>query len=151
MEIVVRQLEPRKVVCIEHRGPYPGIGAAFGKLGEWIQETGAPTQEGIGIFYDDPSVTPAEELRSAAGCFVPGNFTADDPRVRVFEFAGGKYAVGTHLGSYSRLPACWEELMEWVCHGGLARAERPACEIYLNHPAATPESELKTEVCLAVE
>lgn len=151
MEIAIREIAPRRAVCMEHVGPYPSIGAVFGKLNAWISETGAETFEGIGIFYDDPSVTPAEELRSDAGAFVPAGYSTNDPRVHVAEVPGGKYVVGLHIGPYEGLGGAWGAVCSWAAANGLKMAGKPSFEVYLNNCDLVPAEELRTEICLPVE
>ena len=102
MRVEIRQLEPRKAVCMTHRGPYFMIGQTFGQLGAWLKETGLDAGPGLAIYFDDPEATPAAELKSYAGVFVPDGFVSDDPRVQLVDVAGGSYAVGTR-GSVRRV------------------------------------------------
>ena len=63
MNVEIREIGPRKAVCISHRGPYFTIGGTFARLGAWIDETHSPSGLGIALYYDDPGATPADELR----------------------------------------------------------------------------------------
>ena len=68
--------------------------------------------------------------------------------VEVQDFAGGRYAVATHRGSYTRLAETYSGLIEeWVPANRLELAEeRPCVEVYRNDPQQTPENELVTDV-----
>ena len=72
--------------------------------------------------------------------------------VEVENFAGGRYAVATHHGSYAKLAQTYGGLIEeWMPANRLELAEeRPCVEIYRNDPRQTPEEELLTDVHVPV-
>src|SRR5205823_14006599 len=94
-----------------HQGLYYMIGQTCMKLGEWLKANSVETGPWICLYYDDPKVTPVEELRSEAGAVVPDGFTTDDPGVHVVDIPGGKYAVTKHVGPYDGLGPAWEKLV----------------------------------------
>jgi len=107
MTIEIRELPTRKAACIAHSGPYFMIGPTFGRLAAWKHGQSAEFGDGVALFYDDPESTPAEELRSEAGVFVPDDFTPGDSTVHIVTVEGGAYAVATHHGTYESLPTAW--------------------------------------------
>ena len=152
MQVEIRELKPRKAVCISHHGPYFMIGETFGQLAAWLQETGIQACETLGIYYDDPDTTPVEELRSDAGAFVPDDFTTDDPGVHLVDIAGGPYAVGTHVGPYDGLQNAWGEMLgKWLPSSGYAFGDAPGFEVYLDDCSKVPAAELRTEICVPVK
>lgn len=149
MQVEIREMQPRKAVCMSHRGPYFLIGSTFGQLGAWLKETGVESAEGMAVYYDDPESTPPDELRSEAGAFVAADFTTDDSRVHVIEVAGGTYAVAMHAGPYDGLPAVWMELAgKWLPSSGYAFGTAPGLEIYLNDCTQVAPEDLRTEICV---
>jgi AraC family transcriptional regulator len=151
MHVEIREFEPRKAVCMSHRGPYFMIGKTFGELGAWLEEAGVAAGPTLGIYYDDPEGTPADELRSDAGAFVPDTFATDDPRVHIVEIAGGPYAVGTHVGPYDGLPHAWAEVVgKWLPASGCAYGDAPGLEIYLDDCTKMPAAQVRTEICVPV-
>jgi AraC family transcriptional regulator len=152
MQVEIRHFPPRKAVCMSHQGPYFMIGRTFGQLGAWLQETGIEAGPHLGLYYDDPGVTPPEELRSDAGVFVSEDFVTDDPRVHVVDVAGGAYAVGTHVGPYDGLPNAWGEMVgKWLPASGYAFGDAPGLEVYLDDCAKVPPAEVRTEICIPVK
>lgn len=152
MHVEIRELPARKAVCMSHQGPYFMIGRTFGQLGAWLQETGAPSGPGIGIYYDDAEATPPDELRSEAGAFVADDFATDDPRVHIVDVAGGTYAVGTHVGPYDGLSNAWNELVgKWLPSSGYVFGDAPGFEVYLDDCSKTPPAEVRTEICVPVK
>lgn len=51
-------------------GPYAQTGPVFGKIFGKLEAEGIGTTRGLGIYYDDPSKVPAEELRSDCGVVI---------------------------------------------------------------------------------
>lgn len=152
MQVELREMEPRKAVCMSHQGPYFMIGKTFGELGAWVQENGVNAGPGIGIYYDDPDATPVAELRSDAGVFVPNDFETTDPRVHVIEVAGGLYAVGTHVGPYDGLPNAWGEIVgKWLPSSGYAFGDAPGIEVYIDDCSQVPAEQVRTEICIPVK
>ena len=152
MRVEIRQLEPRKAVCMTHMGPYFMIGQTFGQLGAWLKETGLDAGPGLAIYFDDPEATPAAELKSYAGVFVPDDFVTDDPRVQLVDVAGGSYAVATHVGPYDGLGSAWGELVgKWLPASGYAFGDSPGFEVYVDDCSKVPPSEVRTEICVPVQ
>src|SRR5262249_21204041 len=100
MQVEIREFEPRKAVCMTHRGPYYMIGQTFAQLVAWLKESGTAAGPFMALSYAAPEAPPPAELRSDAGAFVPDGFAPNDPRVHLVDVAGGTYAVGTHIGPY---------------------------------------------------
>jgi AraC family transcriptional regulator len=151
MQVEIRELQPRKAVCMSHRGPYPMIGQTCMRLGEWLKETRLEPGPWLCLYYDDPEATPAAELRSDAGVFVPADFVTDDPRVHVVDLAGGTYAIGTHVGPYDGLPNAWREMMgQWLPSSGCTFRPLPCIELYLDDCANVPIEQVRTEVCVPI-
>ncbi|HLJ53835.1 MAG TPA: AraC family transcriptional regulator [Chthonomonadaceae bacterium] len=151
MEVEIREAPPRKAVCMAHSGPYFMIGRTFGALGAWLGETRTETGRGVALYYDDPSTTPADELRSDAGAFVADGFETADPRVHVVNVPGGAFAVGTHHGPYDGLPAAWDEMRKWINASGRAYRDAPSFEVYLNNCMDTAPADLLTELYVPVQ
>jgi AraC family transcriptional regulator len=152
MQVQIREFKPRKAICMTHVGPYFMIGQTFGQLGSWLAETGLTAGPGLAIYHDDPEATPAAELKSEAGMFVPDDFVTSDSRVHVVEIAGGTYAVGTHVGPYDGLPRAWGEMVgKWLPASGYAFGDSPGLEIYLDDCSKVPPAEVRTEICVPVK
>ena len=90
----------------------------------------------------------ASRWLEGTACIVIGPDVQAGDGVEVQDFAGGRYAVATHRGSYTRLAETYSGLIEeWVPANRLELAEeRPCVEVYRNDPQQTPENELVTDV-----
>ena len=152
MNVETRTLETRKIVCMSHTGPYYMIGATFGALAGWLQENSIPMGQTAALYYDDPDVTPVDQLRSDAGAFVPNDFVTEDPRVQVKDIAGGLHAVATHIGHYDGLNRAWAELVgQWLPSSGYTFPDTPCFEVYLDDCSVTPPAEVRTELCIPLQ
>lgn len=148
-------MEDMKVLAVRHRGAYNRIGEAFDRLCGIAAEHGVPMEgsKWLGIYWDDPSEVPPEELRSEACMTV-----SDDPPIAGVEGAsvrlldGGSYLVGTHVGPYSGLGEAWGRIWEELRDRKLVPRNSPCFELYLSGGEdGLPEEEWITELCVPVE
>lgn len=143
------------VAAIEHQGEYMNIGRAFEMLFHWlaVRELVDPRARSLGIYFDDPSAVPADELRSMACCelFEPDAVKFEAPVSRT-EVAGGEFAVLTHVGPYAQLCFAYQWLYgEWLPKSGRETGEAPVFEVYLNDPRETAPADLVTEIWLPLK
>ena len=145
------EMEPKRAVCMSHRGPYYMIGATFGKFAQWAEQSGVNHGDGIALYYDDPGTTAPDELRSDAGAFVSADFSTDETSVPVVDIPGGKYAVYTYVGPYDGITDAWQEFMaKWFPGSGLEMAEGVPVEVYKSDMSVTAPQDLVTELYLKV-
>jgi len=142
-----------RVFAVEHRGAYNRIGEAFSKLGEIAASAGlfGPNARMIGVFYDDPDVTPESELRSKAGVTVSDSAKLP-PGLTEVRIPAGRVARATHIGGYEGLNETWARLTgEWLEQSGQRIGEGVSYEIYLNTPMDTPKEKLRTELYIPLQ
>jgi AraC family transcriptional regulator len=154
MELEIKTLPAMRFAALGHTGAYVLIGPAFHKLAEIAAASGLFALPGammVGLYKDEPTRTPPEQLRSAAAILVPEG--ADIPAGLVEERVdAGRFACLTHIGSYRQLGSSWMRLKrELVPAGGYVLRDATSYEFYLNDPGQVPEPELKTEICVPVE
>jgi AraC family transcriptional regulator len=146
MEVEIRKMPAMRLACIAHKGAYNEIGKAFDRLQGWMKANDIVPELVLGAYYDDPSATPVDQLRSAACVRVADDFTSTDPSVTVEDMPANEYAVYRHLGAYQGLPAAWGQLMGWMQQSGRRHGAGPSLEAYLNDCRVVPEPELVTEL-----
>lgn len=154
MDARLVQLPPIHVVMIRHTGPYEGIGPVFDQLWEWIGNNGVPATRSIGIYWDNPDETPADQLRSAACAEVPLGYqlgsTGGVP-VTVEPIPGGDYVTTRFVGPYEDLAPIWSRLTFYAeTTLGKTIRDTPAFEVYVNDPSDTPPDQLITELYMPV-
>jgi AraC family transcriptional regulator len=153
-DVVIRDIEGFDVLTVDHVGPYMQIGKAFDTLMGWLAARGLLSGEMrmIGIYYDDPTAVPEDELRSKAGVWLPRAVdVSGDASVSVTSIVGGKYAVLRHKGPYADMTSAYQWLYgEWLVNSEHEAADAPVFEEYLNNPKETAPANLLTDICLPV-
>ena len=136
MKVITKKLKPLRVAYLRHVGPYEGVGQTWNDL---VAQLSADKQlrkrsvfQCIGIGHDDPSVTPASELRFDACITVDEAYEPKKP-VAVQTIAGGDYAVaaakncptGKTKDSFPRVGDAYQYLYgKWLARS--SRELRPA-------------------------
>jgi len=139
-----------RVAALRHRGEYQTIGSTFERLMAMAAGQGLLGQDArtFGIYHDDPSVTPANGLRSDACVVVPDGRTPV-AELELREIRGGRYATVLHVGPYAELDRCYKWLYgTWLAQSGEEPADAPVVEAYLNDARLVPPTELQTEIWL---
>ena len=148
----IETLPERLTAGVLHKGSYQTIGESFETLVGLAATRGLmPHVRGmVGIYYDDPMATPEDELRSRAAFLLDDDSKVEAP-LEKDTLTGGTYAVLTHKGPYSDLPAAYDWLYSvWLKENGHALRAQPPYENYLNNPREVPASELLTQICVPV-
>lgn len=153
MDISIKNLDPIRVACVRHVGPYADCGPAWQKLCGWAGQKGllGPDTLAIGISHDDPASMPAGILRFDACVSVPDTAQGEG-EVAIRTIPGGRYAVVVHVGPYGGLEKVYKDLYgRWLPEQGLSPRDEPAFEVYRNDPSFTPADKLVTEICVPLE
>lgn len=147
--VEIRNEPARRLGAMPHKGPYNEISRAYDKLGAILGARGLWPQAGamVAVYYDDPSATPAPDLRSHAGVTFGPDVALDAP-LEVVTLPAGPHAVLTYRGPYSGLAAAYDQLYAWLPTSGRQPADSPVFEIYLNTPMDTAPEDLLTEICV---
>ncbi len=153
-DVEIKEIPARKLAAIAHQGNYIEIGNTFQKVFMWgmkKQKINA-TSFGVGLYYDDPSQVPADQLRSEAGLVVDEDVSDESIGLRTLGVKGGRYAVLHFKGPYAELEKGYNYLFgPWLNEQGETPADEPAMECYLNDPQTTAPSELLTDICVALK
>ena len=151
--VQVITLEAMPAVGMAHTGPYMDVGPVFEKLVGWAisnQAFQASTRM-FGLYHDDPSVVPVDQLRSEAlivGSAVP----ADGTVTQASAVPGGTYAMYLHKGECVDLTSVYIWLYEeWLPQSGYEPGEGPCVEEYLNSPKDVPPEELLTHIFIPLK
>jgi AraC family transcriptional regulator len=149
-EAAIRQTAPLRVAALPHHGPYMNIGSTFERLLALAGGQGLLGSEirTFGIYYDDPSATPANALRADACLAIPDG-CAPSGELEVREVRGGRYAVVLHVGPYAELERPYRWLYgTWLAQSGEEPDNAPIVEEYLNDARTVPPTALETEIWL---
>jgi AraC family transcriptional regulator len=152
MDVEITHLPELRVATVRHVGPYEEIPEAFRRLHEIADRAGLASMPGttmLAIYHDDPSTTPAHELRSDAAVVVPPQEPLPHGLVEQ-TIPEGTYARTEHVGPYDRLGEVWERFKQSIPQSGVRFGAGPSFEIYLNDPATVPKEALVTDLYLSV-
>lgn len=147
-DVEIRDCPALRLFAILHRGAYPKMGQAYGRLSTILSAAHLwPEVRGmVGIFYDSPDVVPEPDLRCHAA-FVVSEQAARPEEVEELQLAAGPHVVLTHRGPYEGLAAAWQHLYaQALPQLGVTPAERPPFEVYLNDPTQVAAEDLLTEI-----
>ncbi|WP_135612501.1 GyrI-like domain-containing protein [Methanococcoides sp. AM1] len=162
MEIInepgIAEIEGRTVAYVSFVGNYVGnvevFAELFGKLGNWAGQKQLMGQDTLfmSAYYDDPGVTPPEELKLDA-CMTIDDDVEVEGEVKKQKLPGGKYVVmRAELTGAEEYGPAWEKIVEWLMQNNLEiDMSRPSYEIYLNNPEDHPEKHHILDICMAVE
>ncbi len=149
LQVEVKELPGLNVAYVRHIGPYPGIGAAFGKLMDWAgprRLLGAPGANLLAVYHDNPDITEADKLRISVCVTVPEG-TKPEGEIGVMRVDGGPYAVATFELDASEFGAAWNWLMgTWFPSSGYQPDDRHCFEVCLNDPAQHPQKKFRVEI-----
>jgi AraC family transcriptional regulator len=149
-ETTIRTTPALRVAALAHRGEYQRIGTTFERLMALAAGQGLLGAElrTFGIYYDDPSVTPAGALRADA-CLVIAADRMPNGELELREIRGGRYATVLHVGPYAELERPYKWLYgTWLARSGEEPADAPVVEAYLNDARMVPPTGLETEIWL---
>ena len=137
----------KRLAALAHRGDYAEGSVAYQKVatimstgGHWPQTSGM-----AGVYYDDPDVTPTEDLRSHAGVLWEGEKVPEG--LEEVKLDGGRYAVLHYMGSYAGFGEAYRYLYgPWLSSNQESLRDAPSYEHYLNDPTDTAPAELLTDI-----
>jgi len=125
MKIITKKIKPIRVAYLRHVGPYEDTKTTSFELMAGLSRDNQIHKRSayIGIGHDDPSVTPASELRYDACFTVDEDYEPKKP-VGLQTIAGGDYAVAKNCAS-ARIKDAFQYLFgKWIA--GSSRVLRPA-------------------------
>lgn len=152
-DMEIKDFDRRRVASIPHKGPYINIGQTFDKMFGALG--GRPLDWSktfmIGIYYDDPSSVPENELRSAAGVIVNDDFDMGDD-LEETHIEQGRCAVLHYKGPYTDMQKAYNWLFgTWLVSSGEEAGNEPCFEVYLNNPREVSPQDLLTDIYLPLK
>ncbi|MDH6305171.1 DNA gyrase inhibitor GyrI [Parabacteroides sp. PF5-5] len=106
----IKNLEPIKTIAIPHVGEYSGIAGAFDKLAAWAGANNlwAASPKMVGLYQDDPTNTPHDQLRSKA-CLEDLSDIELGEGMERYTISGGKYFVMQVEVMMSEYEEAWQK------------------------------------------
>ena len=147
LDVSIRTLPARRLAVLHNKGAYNGS-TVFAKLLRAVLAQSLPCQPIFGLSYDDPSLVPAEDLRTIAGVEIGQNITPDAP-LETFEMPPARFAIFNYQGPNERLGLAYSWIFgRWLPATGEMPANLPALNIYFHNPQTTAPEALRTDICI---
>jgi AraC family transcriptional regulator len=147
-DVRIEEHGPETFAGLTHTGPYIDVGATFDRFGSHMAVAGGWEKSAgmAAVYFSDPDITPAEELKSLAGMALKPGETPPEG-VETCTIPAGRYAVLTHKGPYAELAKAYHWFFgPWLAESGERAGAAPAVERYLNTPLDAGPTELLTEI-----
>lgn len=133
LEIQARivRVEPRRMACVRHVGPYDDTYEAFRKVLAWAKPRGLHSHTHLlALYRDDQSITPPERQRCEVGVPVDDRAVGEG-EVGIRCLPGGDYAVIHHRGPADERRRLYDLLYaRWIPARGRRPAHTPPVEVY---------------------
>lgn len=146
-EIVLKNIDPARVVYLEHTGPYWTVGPLFKQVREAMTE-----HNEIGPMFArylaDPTLVPAESLRTEVGFVAQGNWTPEPP-LKTAQREGEQVVSIIVEGSYGTTTRAYALLHDWISRQGF-EAVGPLIEWYPSPPRGASPGAHRTEIQIPV-
>lgn len=127
--------------------------ACWQKLWAYIQEHRlfSMRMEFLGIYHDDPTITPESETRFEA-CITINKKSPDAEEVKVRETPEGNYLMFHYTGEYEKFREVYEFIYnDYLKDKDIKLRNAPMIEKYLNNPQKVDPKKLRTEILIPIE
>lgn len=153
MNAEVREMPEYHVAYVRKMGPY-GMEIceqAFGELMRWAGPRGhLKAGVMIGVYWDNPEVTPPEKCRVDACLSIPQGTVPEAP-IDIQTISGGPYTVCHCEIPSAGFQQAWEDTFAWLVDSGHECDDRPCYERYYNNPSDDPEGKWIVDICIPLE
>lgn len=106
------RLFARPVYYLRHQGYTPALTQTWQKIQAWLYTHGIEKATQIGVYHDNPAVTPLEACHYVACVAIDSMGSQPESSLAATEIPGGLYAVFESTGAYGDILS----LIQWVYH-----------------------------------
>lgn len=154
MNVRVVEIEPARVACLRHTGPFgPALGEFWRNVvAPWMLDNGLMGRVSYGVAMDDPGHTPPEKCRYDA-CVEVGHDDPAPPPAALGTIPGGRYAVVDYYGPSTAIGDAWYAFYgQALPAAGLKDRPGPCFERYAADFRADPQTgEFACELFIPVD
>ncbi|MGA9779774.1 MAG: GyrI-like domain-containing protein [Verrucomicrobiia bacterium] len=154
MKVITTKIKPMRVAYLRHVGPY-----AYESVSHtWIELTARLSADKqvrkrsvfIGIGHDDPSVTPASELRYDACITVDEDYKPKKP-VELQTIVGGDYAVAKNC-PFGKVKDAYQYLFgKWLARSSRELRPAPSFFVVVNAQDAVVRTKLRFDIYMPLQ
>ena len=153
MNVQIKEMPEYHVAYVRKMGPY-GMEIceqAFGELMRWASPTGhLKSGVMIGVYWDNPEVTPPEKCRVDACISIPRGTIPEAP-IDIQTISGGPYTVCHCEIPFDGFQRAWEDTFAWLVESGHECDDRPCYERYYNNPSDDPAGKWIVDICIPLK
>jgi len=153
MNTEIKEMPNYNVAYVRKMGPYGKeiCEQAFSELFQWAEPRGY-YKSGVvlGVYWDNPDITPPEKCRVDACISVPPGTVAEGS-IGIQTISGGTYAVCHFEIQLDNFQQAWEEAFAWFLTNGYELDEKPCYELYHNDASGHPEDIWIVDICLPMK
>ncbi|MBN2199164.1 MAG: GyrI-like domain-containing protein [Candidatus Aminicenantes bacterium] len=147
-EFTVKDVAPFLYCSLPCKGPFTSMQQNIELLFySMTSQSLAPLGPMLGVYYNDPETTKAENLKWEIGFPVSETNVLEPLVLKQWTFTTVVEAL--HIGPYETSSAKYAEIMAWIEANGYSVAG-PIMEKYLSDPNSTRPEDLKTEIWVPV-
>ena len=153
MNVEIKEMPQFHVAYVRKVGPYGKETAeqAFGELMQWAGPRGfLGTSPMLGVYWDNPEVTPSEKCRVDACVSVPDG-TDPEGQVGMQTISGGPYGVCHFEIQADNFTQAWEDAFAWLVDSGHQCDNRPCYERYHSSASEHPEGKWIFDICIPLK
>lgn len=153
------ELPATPVLAIRRMGQYGEVNRSFGaerhswhELLEWARKRGAcASPVFIGLFYDDPTMTP-NALQRCDVCVPVDRSVAGTDQIRYTRFEGGWYGIVEYIGRIDTILSAFRGLADEIRRSGAyAFRDGPSLEFFRTPNVGGQSGVHRIDACLPVE
>jgi AraC family transcriptional regulator len=153
MNAKVKEMPVYNVAYVRKMGAYgkETCEQAFGELMQWAGPRGYLNSGVVlGVYWDNPEVTPPEKCRVDACVSVPEGTIPDAP-LDTQTISGGPHAVCHFEIQADSYQKAWDEAFAWLVSNGHECEDRPCYELCHNNAADHPEGKSIFDICIPLK
>lgn len=153
MNAEIREMPEYNVAYVRKMGPYgkDTCEQAFAELARWAGPKGYLANGAmLGVYWDNPDVTPPEKCRVDACVSVPQG-TVPEGQIALQTIKGGSYGVCHFETQSDSFQQAWDDAFTWLVNSGYECGDKPCYELYHNNAADHPQDKWIVDICIPLK
>ena len=152
MKVITRKIEPMRVAYLRHVGPYEGASQTWTDITARLSAEKQVRKSSvfIGIGHDNPTVTPAAELRYDACITVDEEYEPKKP-VALQTIVGGDYAVAKNCPVGEIKDAFRYLFGKWIARSSRELRPAPSFIVWLDAQDAVARTKQRVDIYMPLQ
>lgn len=152
LEPKIKKVEAQQAYYIRQKGYNSRITSVWQKLMAWIYTNDIENYKQIGIYHDNPIITPLEECSYIAAVTVNDTSGLKNTSLPSFIIPGGVYAVFEVEGVYGDILKLIQwAYHEWLPHSGFETTTNPSYSVFIKNHFLEEDKRFKVTYYLPIQ